>query len=100
MKDFEFGDLFKFEKMVAPTVLKVVYWLGLIGMVIMCLVSISGAFGMMGYSAATGLGMLLLSIIGLAFGVLIWRIVIEIYMVIFSMNERLGAIRDRLPPQP
>jgi hypothetical protein len=55
---------------------------------------------MMGYSAATGLGMLLLSIIGLAFGVLIWRIVIEIYMVIFSINERLGAIRDRLPPQP
>src|SRR3546814_14264862 len=28
MNGFEIGDLFKFDKMVAPTVLRVVYWLG------------------------------------------------------------------------
>ena len=37
--------------------------------------------------------------IALAFGALVWRIVIEIYMVIFSINDRLGEIRDRLPPK-
>lgn len=100
MNGFEIGDLFKFDKMVAPTVLKIVYWLGLVGIAIMCLISMAGAVTMMNYSAATGLGTLLLSLIGLAFGALVWRIIIEIYMVIFSINDRLGAIRDRLPPQP
>jgi hypothetical protein len=99
MNGFEIGDLFKFDKMVAPTVLKIVYWLGLIGIALACLMSIIGAISMMSYSAATGLGTLLISIIALAFGALIWRIMIEIYMVIFSINDRLGEIRDRLPPR-
>lgn len=99
MNGFEIGDLFKFDKMVAPTVLRIVYWLGLIGIALACLMSLIGAISMMSYSAATGLGTLLLSIIGLAFGTLVWRIVIEIYMVIFSINDRLGDIRDRLPPK-
>lgn len=99
MGGFEIGDLFKFDKLVAPTVLKIVYWLGLVGIALTCLLSIIGAVTMMSYSAATGLGTLLLSLIGLAFGTLVWRIVIEIYMVIFSINDRLGEVRDRLPPK-
>ncbi|WP_158258018.1 DUF4282 domain-containing protein [Sphingopyxis lindanitolerans] len=99
MNGFEIGDLFKFDKMVAPTVLRVVYWLGLIGIVLACLMSIFGAIQMMSYSATTGLGTLLVAIIALAFGTLVWRIIIEIYMVIFSINDRLGEIRDRLPPK-
>src|SRR3546814_20263409 len=82
-------------KMVAPTVLRVVYWLGLIGIVLACLMSIFGAIQMMSYSATTGLGTLLVAIIALAFGTLVWRIIIEIYMVIFRINDRLGEIRER-----
>src|SRR3546814_17412070 len=41
MKGFEIGDLFKFDKMVAPTVLRVVDWIGLIGIVLACLMSIT-----------------------------------------------------------
>ncbi|MCW0197300.1 DUF4282 domain-containing protein [Sphingopyxis sp.] len=99
MNGFEIGDLFKFDKMVAPTILRIVYWLGLIGIAIACLMSMLGAIRMMSFSAATGLGMLLVAIIALGFGALVWRIVIEIYMVIFSINDRLGEIRDRLPPK-
>jgi hypothetical protein len=99
MNGFEIGDLFKFDKMVAPTVLKIVYWLGLIGIVLWALFALFGAINMMSYSAASGLGMLLVAIVSLLFGTLFWRIIIEIYMVIFSINDRLGEIRDRLPPK-
>jgi len=99
MNGFEIGDLFKFDKMVAPTVLKIVYWLGLVGIVLWALFALFAAVNMMSYSASSGLGMLLLAVVGLLFGTLMWRIVIEIYMVVFSINDRLGEIRDRLPPR-
>lgn len=70
MDKFSFGDLFKFEKMVAPVVLKVVYWLGLVGILIYLLLAIAGGLSMMEYSAATGLGTVLLAFVGAAFGVL------------------------------
>ncbi len=99
MNGFEIGDLFKFDKMVAPTVLRIVYWLGLIGIVLWALFALFAAVSMMSYNASSGLGMLLLAVVGLLFGTLMWRIVIEIYMVVFSINDRLGEIRDRLPPR-
>ncbi len=96
MDKFSFGDLFQFEKMVAPVVLKIVYWLGLAGIVIYLLIAIAGGLSMMDYSAATGLGTILLSIVGAAFGVLFWRIMIEVYMVLFGIHERLGEVRDSM----
>lgn len=99
MNGFEIGDLFKFDKMVAPTVLKIVYWLGLIGIVLWALFALFGAITMMSYSVMSGLGMLLAAVVALLFGTLFWRIIIEIYMVIFSINDRLGEVRDRLPPR-
>lgn len=99
MNGFEIGDLFKFDKMVAPTVLKIVYWLGLIGIVLWALFALFSAITMMSYSVMSGLGMLLAAVVALLFGTLFWRIIIEIYMVIFSINDRLGEVRDRLPPR-
>lgn len=96
MGGLSFGDLFQFEKMVAPTVLKIVYWLGLIGIVIWSLIALLGGVRILEYSAATGLGTILLAFAGLVFGTLLWRILIEIYMVVFSINARLGEIRDSL----
>ncbi|MFN4096485.1 MAG: DUF4282 domain-containing protein [Sphingomonas sp.] len=96
MGNFSFGDLFQFERMVAPTVLKIVYWLGLAGVVIWFLIALLAGVRMLEYNAAAGLGSVLIAFLGLLFGTLIWRIVIEIYMVIFSINDRLGEIRDSL----
>lgn len=96
MGNFSFGDLFQFERMVAPTVLKIVYWLGLAGVVIWFLIALLAGVRMLDYNAAAGLGSVLIAFLGLLFGTLIWRIVIEIYMVIFSINDRLGEIRDSL----
>ncbi len=95
-KSFSVGDLFQFERMVAPTVLKIVYWIGLAGIVIYMLMALAAAIGMMDYSPGGGLGMLLLAILGGLFGLLFWRVMIEVYMVLFGIFERLGEVRDHL----
>ena len=99
-KTFTLSDLFNFEKLIAPKVLKIVYWLGLAGIAVMCLISFVGSLAMLQYSATTALGTMLLSAIGLAFGVLFWRILIEVYMVFFGIYERLGEIKDGLANKP
>lgn len=96
MGGFSFGDLFQFEKMVAPVVLKVVYWIGLIGIALYLLFALGLAVTTMGYSPMTGLGMIIGAIIGACFGVLMWRIIIEVYMVLFGIHQRLGEVRDAL----
>ena len=99
-KNFTLSDLTSFDKLIAPKVLKIVYWLGLAGIGVMALISLIGALAMMQYSASTALGTMLLSLIGLAFGVLFWRIMIEVYMVFFGIYERLGEIKDGLANKP
>jgi hypothetical protein len=93
-RKFSVSDLTSFENLVAPKVLKVIYWLGLAGIAILCLISFVGGLGVMRYSFATGLGTMLLALIGLCFGVLLWRVLIEMYTVFFGIYERLGDIRD------
>ncbi|XAP78744.1 DUF4282 domain-containing protein [Citromicrobium bathyomarinum] len=99
-ESFKLADFFQFERFIAPTFLKVVYILGLIGIGIYALISIIGGLGMLDYSAATGLGMIVLAILGGAFAALCWRILIEIYFVLFGIHERLGSIRDSLAGKP
>lgn len=87
-----------FDKMIAPTVIKVAYWIGLGLIALGTLVSFLGSFAVMGYSAAAGLGQMVLSLVGFAVGILFWRIIMEIYMVFFSIHDRLTEIRDNLVP--
>lgn len=96
MGGFSFGDLFQFEKMVAPVVLKIVYWLGLAGIVIYLLVALGAAVSLMSYNAGGGLLGILAAVVGSVFGVLFWRIIIEVYMVLFGIHQRLGEVRDAL----
>lgn len=95
-RSFSFSDLASFEKLVAPKLLKIVYWLGLAGIAIGCLMSFVGGLGMMSYSFAAGLGTMVVSVLVALFGVLLWRVLIEMYMVLFGIYERLGDIRQGL----
>ncbi len=89
------GSLLNFDKFVAPTLIKIVYWLGIVGIVLGMLVSMAGALQMMGYNAATGLGGILIAVIGAAVGLLVWRVICELWIVIFSINDRLGVLVER-----
>ena len=83
-----------FDRLIATTLIKILYWIGLIGIALGTLISMLGGVGMMTQSFAAGLGMFLASPIGGAIGLLFWRFIMEIYIVIFSIHDRLGEIRD------
>lgn len=91
MSGFQLGDLLNFEKIIAPTVIKIVYYIGLIGIALALL-------GVLYTGLAMGGGFLsvIVGIVGCAFGALMLRIVMELYIAIFGMYERLGEIRDSL----
>lgn len=83
-----------FDRLIATTLIKILYWIGLIGIALGTLISMLGGLGMMTQSFAAGLGMFLAAPIGGLIALLFWRFLMEIYIVIFSIHDRLGEIRD------
>lgn len=90
-----FASLMNFDKFVAPTLIRVVYWIGIAGVTLAALAAMATAAGQMGYNAATGLGGILLALIGAVVGVLVWRVICEVWIVLFSINDRLGLLVER-----
>lgn len=98
----ELGDLFNFNKFLAPTLIKIVYWIGLFLIVLLTLMSITGMSAvdrMMGeYNSGFSVGGAILALlIGLVCAI-VWRVTCEIWIVIFSINDRLGVLAaDKKP---
>lgn len=84
------SDLFDFEKFVAPSLIKFVYWIGL---VLIGLSVIGTLFS--GGSPIGFVGRLIMAVIGGVAGVLIWRVVCEVWIVMFAINDRLGEIAEK-----
>lgn len=97
------ADLMNFDKFVAPTLIRIVYWIGIVLIVLGTLMGIAGG-GMMGsmmgggyggYGGGFNLGAALFALIGGAVALLVWRVMCEVWIVIFSINDRLGILVDR-----
>ena len=88
---FQIGDMLSFEKLIAPTLIKIVYYIGLAGIAFWALVAIATAFSWGG----GGIVQVIVAIFGFVFGVLFWRVMMELYTVLFGIYERLGEIRDK-----
>jgi hypothetical protein len=92
---FDVGDLFQWERFITPSIIKVFYWLA-VGMSI--LIGVSGILSgltLMLLNPIGGLFTILASIIGILIGVLFARIAAEFVLIMFRINEHLGAIRNR-----
>ena len=92
---FGFRDLFQWERFVTPTIIKLFFWLavGIIGL--FGLSGIASAIQMMAVNAGVGMFMLVMSVLGITIGVLSARIFAEFVLIVFRINEHLGAIRNR-----
>jgi hypothetical protein len=97
-----FADLLNFEKLLSLTLLRIVYFLGLLGICLAVLFAGFGALGVMRYSFVTGVGTLVFAIVSGAMGVLVWRVICELWTVLFGIYDRLGQIKEQLdtPPSP
>jgi hypothetical protein len=90
-----FRDLFQWERFVTPSVIKLFFWLAVAIIVLFGLSGIASAVQMMAVNAGVGVFMLLGSLLGMTIGILSARIVAEFVLIVFRINEHLGAIRSR-----
>ena len=92
---------FSFKKMVAPSYIKVLYGLLLVGIAFYCLVSI-----ITGFAAGFGYGLLALviAVIVAFIGVIFARIYMEVIMVFFRIKDLLEQMAEAKgvapPPMP
>jgi len=92
---FSFSDLFQWERFVTPSIIKLFFWLAVAVIVLFGLSGIASAIQMMAASAGVGAFMLLGSLLGVTIGILFARIVAEFVLIVFRINEHLGAIRSQ-----
>jgi hypothetical protein len=92
---FSFSDLFQWERFVTPSIIKLFFWLAIAIIVLFGLSGIGSALQMMATSAGVGVFMLIGSLLGMTIGILAARIVAEFVLIVFRINEHLGAIRGR-----
>ena len=92
---FGLGDLFQWERFVTPTVIKVFYWLAVVISVLLGLAGAVSSLGTMAFNPFVGMIFLITSLLGGFMGVIISRIIAEFVLIVFRINEHLGAIRNQ-----
>jgi predicted membrane metal-binding protein len=97
---FEFRDLFQWDRFITPTIIKTFYWLV---MALVILFGISGIFSGLAAMAISPFGGFILVMSSLAsviVGIIFARIASEFVLIVFRINEHLGAIRDQGQAHP
>jgi hypothetical protein len=95
---FEFRDLFQWERFITPSIIKIFYWLAIAMAVLVGLQGILAGFLSMITNPISGaftiVGAALMTFIGIIFA----RIGAEFVLIVFRINEHLGAIRSQGEP--
>lgn len=90
------GGFLKFEKMITPVFIQVIFWVGLLGSIIAGLAQIGFAFFMddgMFFAILTGVATMFI-------GPIIIRIYCEMLIVVFKMQSALTDIRNSMKDSP
>jgi hypothetical protein len=96
---FEFRDLFQWDRFITPTIIKTFYWLVIALIVLFGISGIFSGLAAMAVSPFGGFILLLSSLASVIVGVIAARICAEFVLIVFRINEHLGAIRDQGQPQ-
>ncbi len=91
---FDFQDLFQWDRFITPTIIKTFYWLVIALIGLFGLGGIFSGLAAMAISPFGGFLQLLASIASVIVGIIFSRIVAEFILIVFRINEHLGAIRD------
>jgi hypothetical protein len=92
---FDLRDLFQWERFITPSIIKIFYWLSVGLSVLFGVGGIITGLTTMFISPIGGLVTVFASLIGLLIGVIFARIIAEYVLIMFRINEHLGAIRNR-----
>jgi hypothetical protein len=89
------GDLFQWERFVTPTVIKVFYWLAVVISLLLGAVATVTSLDTMALNPFVGMIFLIASLLGTFMCIIISRIIAESVLIVFRINEHLGAIRNQ-----
>jgi hypothetical protein len=92
---FGLGDLFQWDRFVTPTVIKVFYWLAVVISVLLGIAGAVSSLQIMAFNPFIGLILLIVSLLGAFVGIILARIAAEFVLIVFRMNEHLGAIKNQ-----
>jgi len=92
---FDFRDLFQWERFIAPSFVRIFYWLSVGISVLFGLSGILTGLTLMAVHPLGGIFWIVASLIGVVIGVVFARIMAEFILIVFRINEHLGAIRNR-----
>jgi hypothetical protein len=92
---FGIGDLFQWDRFVTPTVIKVFYWLAVVICILLGVAGVVSSLDTMAFNPFLGMIFLISSVLGTCMGIVISRIGAEFVLIVFRINEHLGAIRNR-----
>lgn len=85
------SSLLGFEHLIAPSLIRLIYRLGL------PVILIAGVLSCVDNGASGGgIGRVLLAFGGTVLSLLLWRLVSELWILAFNIFQRLGEIRDLL----
>jgi hypothetical protein len=92
---FDLRDLFQWERFITPSIIKIFYWLSVGLAVLLGLSGVLSGLAIMFLNPFSGLLTVVGSLIGIFIGVIFSRIAAEFVLIMFRINEHLGAIRNR-----
>jgi predicted membrane metal-binding protein len=92
---FEFRDLFQWDRFITPTIIKTFYWLVIVVIVLAGLSGIFSGLASMAVSPFGGFVTILLNVASVLVSIVFSRIAAEFILIVFRINEHLGAIRDQ-----
>jgi hypothetical protein len=92
---FDVRDLFQWERFITPSIIRVFYWVAVLIATAGGLAGIASALQLMQFSPIGGLIMAIISILGAFAVILAARIGAEFVLIMFRINEHLGALRNR-----
>src|ERR1700726_4121123 len=92
---FEYRDLFQWDRFITPSIVKPFYWLVIALTVLFGVSGIFSGLAAMAISPFGGFIVVLSSIAGTIVGIVFSRIAAEFVLIVFRINEHLGAIRNQ-----
>jgi Domain of unknown function (DUF4282) len=92
---FGIGDLFQWERFITPTVIKVFYWLAVVIALLLGIVGGVSSLNAMAFNPFVGMIFLIVTLLGTLMCIVVARIIAESVLIVFRINEHLGAIRNQ-----
>ncbi len=95
------NQFLSFDKLIGTKLITILYYLGLVGIALGLIGGVLSGLGtMVSLSFVGGIGLVIGSIIGAAVGLLFWRFICEMYLLLFRMADDLRDIKasKTLPP--